>query len=373
MRTKTSVMFVTTSLNYPIHRKRLSSFIKDGGNFRAIGFDQKNFVSISSGSSTEINNVTVLGEIEPGNYISRAHRLLKNLLPLRKHAKKSDVIYASGFDAALLMLIATAGLQKKRVYEIHDIRQQMLNNNITGACLRLVEKYLVRRTDLLIVTSEDYIKNYYKKRLNVDIKRSYNLENKLWPQDVYKDDIGQPTASPLIIGYFGLLRCTVTWQFLVNLVKSAKGSILLKVRGIPQRATERFEKDIEEVPWITYEGPYNSPKDIFDMCQSVSMVWIAGYQGKDSYKWSRTCRFYQACCYGRPLIAQQGTYEYEAVRDLDIGLGIDLQDQDAASEKISAITEQDLKKWYKNLKRLPANTYTYTDESAEILNIIESI
>src|SRR5690625_6885754 len=79
------------------------------------------------------------------------------------------------------------------------------------------------------------------------------------------------------------------------------------------------------------------------MCQSVSMVWIAGYQGKDSYKWSRTCRFYQACCYGRPLIAQQGTYEYEAVRDLDIGLGIDLQDQDAASEKISAITEQDRK------------------------------
>src|SRR5690625_6573197 len=147
------------------------------------------------------------------------------------------------------MLIATGRLQKKPLYEIHDIRQQMLNNNITGACLRLVEKYLIRRTDLLIVTSEDYIKNYYKKRLNVDIKRSYNLENKLWPQDVYKDDIGQPTASPLIIGYFGLLRCTVTWQFLVNLVKSAKGSILLKVRGIPQCANEHNVKTIEVVFW----------------------------------------------------------------------------------------------------------------------------
>src|SRR5690625_7646020 len=107
MRTKTSVMFVTTSLNYPIHRKRLSSFIKVGGNFRAIGLDQKNFVSISSGSSTEINNVTVLGEIDPGNYISRAHRLLKNLLPLRKQARRSDVIYASGFESAVIRRILT--------------------------------------------------------------------------------------------------------------------------------------------------------------------------------------------------------------------------------------------------------------------------
>src|SRR5690625_5822031 len=112
-------------------------------NFRAIGLYQKKFDSISSRSTTEINNVTVLGEIEPGNYISRAHRLLKNLLPLRKHAKKSDVIYASGFDAALLMLIATAGLEKKRVYEIDDIRQEMLNNKITGADLTVGVKYVM--------------------------------------------------------------------------------------------------------------------------------------------------------------------------------------------------------------------------------------
>ncbi|MDQ2075765.1 hypothetical protein [Marinimicrobium sp. ABcell2] len=373
MRTKTSVMYVTTSLNYPIHRKRLASFILEGGDFHAIGFDQKTFEIISSEHSGATDNVTVLGQIEPGNYMNRACLLFKNIISFRKHAKKSDVVYASGFDAAALMLIATIGLRKKLVYEIHDIRQQMLNKNVIGSLFRLFEKYLVNRTDLLIVTSESYLENYYYKLLNASVKRSYKLENKLWPQDVCTDDIGHPPISPLVIGYFGLIRCNVTWNFLVNLVKSSRGSILLKVRGVAQRSITSFERDIEDVPWIEYGGPYNNPKDVFDMCRAVSMVWVAGYQQKDSYKWSRTCRFYQACCYGRPLIAQQGTYECETVSGLDIGVGIDLQQQDIASEQIKSITDRDIKKWYRNIIRLPASTYTYTNESTEILDMIENI
>ena len=128
--------------------------------------------------------------------------------------------------------------------------------------------------------------------------------------------------SPLRIGYFGSLRCPEAWNTLQQIAKNANGAISIHVRGTPV-GIDSF-----------YGGPYRDPDDIQHIYETVDVVWSAGFNKKASYVWSRTCKFYNACYYKRPIIAQAGTDEGKVIEDLNIGFCIDLNNKSGAIRQI---------------------------------------
>ena len=123
------VLYVSTSLNYPIHRKRLAAFLQINKEIHAFGFNQNFDYPI-----TEVvpcvadleKQSEIFGTIYAGHYFRRAAQLLLSIPHMRIRARSVDLVYVVGFDGALLFRLGCIldGGKSRFVYEIHDIRQE---------------------------------------------------------------------------------------------------------------------------------------------------------------------------------------------------------------------------------------------------------
>lgn len=366
------LVFVSTSINYPIHLKRFMAFQKLGVDVEVIGFEQQfGYPSDQQDIPAEIfKNARICGKIRAGHYLRRLVQFSGAILKIRNATRSSEVVYAIGFDGALLVRVSNIFRRNALllVYEIHDIRQQMLGPSMTSRFFRMIERWLMRKVNILVVTASSYLSEYYQNVLGLTGIASFVMENKLLPHEIRHEPVPVPSSSPMKIGYIGSLRCNHAWKNLTSLVTKAEGAIEVEVWGVPT-GIDGFHSDVESIPGLIYKGPFNDPKDIFDIYSRVSVVWIAGFQQKDSYGWARTCRFYNACCYKRPQIAQVGTIEGAIVENLGIGCCVDLRDIPGTIQRVMRISDSELRDWFDNIRKLPASLHEYSNEHEQLLHM----
>lgn len=325
------------------------------------------------------NEYTSLGEIEHANYLKRLPPLFKSLPKVRRAIKNTDVIYTFGLDNLFLGYLAnkTVANNPKIVYEVGDIRGILLKNNFISNRLKNLEKFLINRINLLVVTSEAYVTGYYKNILNISNINYQVIENKVVYNEMPAKNSNvsrfNNTQEPITIGYFGVLRCQKSWDILKKVIRKNKKNFRLYLRGIP-KGIENFEEPIKKVERIEYGDSYKSPDDLPEMYKNVDLVWACyPYQDKEvgNWQWARTTRFYEACFFERPIIAQKGTEDARIVNKYDIGKTIDLENINQAANEICDIEMSELKKWRNNIKKLPAEIYTYTNEHKDLYNTLK--
>jgi succinoglycan biosynthesis protein ExoL len=363
------ILFLNPSVNFARFHKRTVALHDLGMETNVLAFqrDPDIWRSFPGG-------FTLLGNLRHGNYLNRARPLLKSVSRVRSALRMgADVLYVFGLDMAILGLLSIRGMKDRPVlvYEVGDIREVLLAENPVGRAVRMIEKRVMRKVDLLVVTSAAYVKGYYRDMLELEHIRYFQLENKL---DRNHMKGLAPRSSPseggsLRIGYFGVLRCEYSWNILKSMALREGGRISVYVRGIP-RAPATMAEEAQSVERIDMGGPYISPEDLPDLYQRVDMVWAAGYHGGKNYRWARRCRFYEACFYRKPLIAQTGTEDGRVVDELGIGCCVDAADTGNAIERISNITGDELETWRKNLARLPETLFLYTDDHRKLLEKI---
>lgn len=366
--TRPETVFLTSSIQYPFYRKRMIAFYELGMKFIAVGFNRE----LGYKSTRVPFTYRELEVATTRNFVIRMFNFMLFVPVLIKiiNNKSIKVIYAFGIDMAFLSYIAKFMSKSKCIFviEVHDIRELMTSRGITGLMARLLEKHVVTRSNLLIVTSEAYISSYYKEILGIKDIDWCLLENKLRKSEIRNDNSAykKQRRDYIVIGYFGSLRCGYAWNALKNIVQESNGRIRVYVRGVTARL-ETFSSDIEEIEYITYGGPYIDPDNLDDVYSKCDIVWTAGFHEKSSYLWARSCRFYNALAFGKPLIAQVGTEDCKYISKYGAGVCIDLNNIDATIQRIESIEMCDIEKWMNNIKKLPESVYYYTNEHIEVM------
>ncbi len=364
MKEKPKYLFLSSMLNYPFHGKRMLAVHELEVPVEAIGFDRElNYPSLAYPFAC-----CSLGTNRHGRYFSRLMDLLRGIPKVRAAMDKADVAHCFGLDALLLCFISLLFKSRKPaiVYEVQDIRGILTRRGLVSSILRGVDRRLAGRSDHLVVTSPSYVRNYFEGLLKMVDPPFQVIENKLHPEEVpARIQQSPPPDGRIRIGYFGSIRCPVAWAALVSLVEEAEGRVQLYVRGAP-KDIESFHTDVERCPEIIYGGPYKDPEDLGEIYSQVDLVWTAGFDGKDSYLWSRHCRYYNACCFKVPLVSQVGTDEAEVVESLGIGTSVDIRDASSV-RRLLDLPHSLIREWRENMIALPAEHYTYTDEHAELV------
>lgn len=297
---------------------------------------------------------------------------------MRRAIKHSQAIYCFGSDTLLIAWIATR-FQAQRfrlVYEVGDIRALFLATSVTGRVLRWLERLLLRHVDLLVVTSKAYIDGYFRGIQGLDNLNYQVIENKLFRKDLPQVPMRAVPSSKeskpkITIGYFGLIRCRQSWKVLKEVASQGCGRVRIYIRGILM-GLEDLEEEIRRSEHIELGKPYVSPDDLPSMYGQVDLAWIAHYHGRPNTQWARANRFYEACGFQCPLIAQVGTQDGFAVMEHNIGRTIDICDVQAATQDVLEITADDIRSWRNNLATLPRDTYMYTDEHKKLVSRLAS-
>lgn len=353
------ILFILPVIGQPRDAKRVDMI-------KRLGFDTKvcSFERDYHKGRLPNSEIISLGKISHGKYFSRIFKIFKALPTIRKQIKKFDIVYCSGADMGYMALIANFRYRKPVVVEIGDIRELQVKKGLLGKIIRTIDNYLINKCSLLIVTAPDFLNEYYKKWLNINIT-SLIMENKL--EDTVTNTFENKkkvNKKKIRIGYFGLIRCPWSFEVLKSFAKKNYERIEIIIAGYPMNP-KNINELIRNDDNIKYLGEYKSPDDLPYLYNQVDLIWASYEFIKENdwnLKWARTNRFYESCFFQKPIISRHSSNDGNMVEKYNIGITLINREINKTINELEKINHSNLKIWTENIKKLPKEYYIYTNE-----------
>lgn len=311
--------------------RRVASMTDGGAKVRLAGFFRRPPPDQIAGTRP-----VALGKTEDGRLSKRALMVIKVLARPHRLApvlKGADVIIARNLE---MLLIANRLRQpgQRLVYECLDIHRVMLRQDVIGRVMRAIERWLLGKTDLVLVSSPAFEREYFRK-MQHHAGPIALVENKVAALPVAPQS--PPPEQPWTIGWFGMLRCRRSLDLLGKLSAASAGQVRVLIAGIPSpHEFPAFDRDIAAFEGVEFAGRY-TPDDLPQLYGRVHFAWCIDYfeEGLNS-RWLLPNRLYESIAHGAVPIALE---DVETGRWLaDAGVGLLLPDGGALGQLLSGMT-----------------------------------
>lgn len=364
------ILCLLPTMNDPRISLRVQMLQEAGFQVEAAAFENSHFLGRPLGCS-----VQSLGHLRSKTYLFRILEIMARTLKIRADIRHSDIVYAFYLEMAMVAQLASLGLPKPVVLEIHDIKSHQVSRGFKGWLIRSIDKFVTGACELLVLTT-DYYKAYYRDRLNIETP-TLVIENKTdetFTNTIRRNIIQAPSSQqldsrPLRIGYFGLLKDE--WSLcLIELLTTTKPEMFKAIlAGTPLRL-EGFSQRVEQNQNIEYRGEYTHPHGLVELYMGVDVV-LACYPPVIPGCWAQSNRYYEACLFQKPLIVRAGTGDANHVAHHEIGLIITDNDPESAAAAVRTITSVQWDNWRANMEKLPPEVYSYTYEAERLSSAIK--
>jgi len=261
----------------------------------------------------------------------RAAAVLKWMLspsPIKRLCADAPVIVARNLE--MLMLAWRVRAPKQRlVYECLDIHRLMLGTGGKSRIMRWMERWLLRRTDLIIVSSPAFAKDYFSARQGRNegillVENKVPVERRRSDNRAARGARTQDGALIWTIGWFGMLRCRKTLEQLTELAGASRGRIEVVIAGIASPAEfPDFSGQVAGCEGLRYLGPFKRD-ELHRLYREVDFVWAVDYfeEGLNS-DWLLPNRLYEGLAHGVVPIALNGVETGRWLRRHGVGLLVD--------------------------------------------------
>ncbi|MGF1594887.1 MAG: glycosyltransferase [Kiloniellaceae bacterium] len=255
-------------------------------------------------------------------------RALPRVLRHRGELRRAEFFYARNIDMCALALAAKllSGSAAPLVYEVLDVQRVFLGSGAVAKLFRWAERWLLKRTALLVISSPGFETHYFRK-LQGYRGRVFLLENKISFAQAAAVARPTPQAASLpasdkwVIGWFGTLRCPKSVAMLRRIAEALPDRVEIYLRGVPtETGLAAFEAAIAGCPNMIYGGEYRNPDDLAEIYGRVHFTWAFDYldEGTNS-AWLLPNRLYEGGYFGSVALADAGTQTGAKVRELGLG------------------------------------------------------
>ncbi|UYY57057.1 hypothetical protein [Sphingomonas sp. S2-65] len=318
------ILYIVHDLHDSAVARRVRMLREGGADISVAGFRRlENLPAEVAGAG-----VIDLGLTRDARLAHRALAVLKHtVMPgkLMAAARDADVIIGRNLEAlALALRIRRANPAAAIVYECLDIHRMLLGRSLPARLVQGIEQTLLAGVDLLLTSSPAFLREYFSGRPGMAAP-ALLLENKLLRLDSAPPvSIASPPGRPWVIAWFGMLRCTRTFEILAGLARRYEGRVQIRVAGRPSPAIfPDFGQQIASVPHMHYLGPYRSD-ELPQLYAGCHFAWAIDYfeEGLNS-RWLLPNRLYEAAAFGVIPIALGSVETGRWLRERDAGLVVD--------------------------------------------------
>ncbi|UVI39065.1 hypothetical protein [Qipengyuania spongiae] len=331
--------YLVHNLNDPAVARRCEMFVRGGASVVVAGFCRDDVVSPAMARYKPLN----LGRAEDAAFARRAFSTLRTAIfhgPLARYFERCDTVCARNLEQLAIARILVG--ERPLVYECLDIHRSLVGSGLAARAIQVVEGALLRRVDLLLTSSTAFVENHFADTtLDAPVEL---VENKL----LLREDASwapEPTAHepslPVRIGWFGMLRCRRTLDFLSHLAAASSGRVEVLVAGKPSPAElPHLAEVVGATPGMTYHGAYRY-EDLPELYGRCHLAWTVDWfeDGLNS-SWLLPNRLYEPLAYGVVPIAMHDVEVGRWLAANDAGLLVSSADD--AREKILALTVEAL-------------------------------
>jgi hypothetical protein len=274
-----------------------------------------------------------LGQTFDANFKQRIAMVAKRCADPRRWAdpiRSCEVIIARNLE--MLVIAAAArrryARQARLAYEALDIHRLLLSDGMVGAGMRALERMLMRKVELLIVSSPAFLREYFEPMQGIDHRliEVITVENKLLPAAAgsLRAPTTLPPGPPWRIGWFGMIRCRKSLDALCDLAIRRPDLVQVIIRGRPSRTEfDDFDAQVERTPGVAYGGTYR-PAELEELYGSVHFNWTLDFfeEGANS-RWLLPNRIYEGGVYDAVPVALTGTETARWLKRLGTGVFLD--------------------------------------------------
>jgi len=321
-----------------------------------------------------------LGVTVDRNYLKRVPKLAAavfRVLGARRRLAACNVFYARNVDMLALAALARAvtGSKASLAYEVLDIQRAFLGGGAKARTFRWVERQLMKRCELLVVSSPDFLSRYFRPVQKYE-GPAYLLENKVASPAL---DFGAamadpPVAPPWVIGWFGTLRCRRSLAILCSVADALGDRVRIHIRGRPSEedlGRDELEAAAAARSNVTYFGAYRNPDDLAAIYGAVHFTWCVDYldAGTNS-DWLLPNRIYEGGAFASVALARQHTATGRMVEQE--GLGWTLQEplESSASEFLRRLDPLEYQRRRQDVGALPRSLFVDDIDTARLLELL---
>jgi succinoglycan biosynthesis protein ExoL len=272
-----------------------------GGFRRHAGAVSGSLAAGDQGVGQGAGSIVNLGRTIDARLGQRAALVMRYVLspgPLRRLCGQAPVIVARNLEM-LVLAARVRGRRQRLVDECLDIHRLMLGTGRKSRLMRWIERRLLARTDLVIVSSPAFARDYFAGRQG-RCDGVLLVENKVPAERRNEDAPGAGGAAEVrTIGWFGMLRCRKTLEQLAQVARESAGRIEVVIAGIPSPAEfPDFADRVAALPGLRYLGPFRQ-EDLARLYGAVDFVWAIDYfeEGLNS-DWLLPNRLYEGLAHG---------------------------------------------------------------------------
>lgn len=265
----------------------------------------------------------------------------------------------------------SCGLAGPLVYECLDVHRLMLGEGPKSRAMRGLERALLRRTDLLIVSSPAFLENYFKPRQGVGRNlavRTLLVENKvleLGGQELARP-APPPPGPPWRIAWMGALRCRKSLDILTDLARRRPDLVEISIHGRPAYTEfDDFDAQVATAPNVIFGGPY-AAEDLAALYGRAHFAWAIDFmeEGQNS-SWLLPNRIYEASRFGATPIALADVQTGRFLAAL--GIGLRLSAPGRLEAVLDRLTPADYLQLRRCLEAAPAAAFVAREEDCRAL------
>jgi succinoglycan biosynthesis protein ExoL len=270
-----------------------------------------------------------LGQTADAQFGQRIVSVLRNAAAdkaLRAAISNADVLMARNLEMLVLAVKLKRG--RRLIYECLDIHRLLLKQGIFARIIQSIERMLLRHVDLIVTSSPRFAESYFRERRGVVTPILLSENKVLTLEEPAAANAPRRSAitrdQPIVIGWFGMLRCRRTLEVLGRLAAQSQGRIEIMIAGIPSDAEfPSFEAAVAAYPGMNYTGRYRAA-DLPRLYSQIHFVWAIDYfeEGLNS-AWLLPNRLYEALDNGVVPIALRNVETGRWLADRGVGHVLD--------------------------------------------------
>ncbi len=251
-----------------------------------------------------------------------------------------DTVHCSGIDSLLIAVLISFVRKISIIYEVCDIRECYLSDRKTVMTLFIpaFEKLLLKKVDLLIITSEMFYDAYYKGRIEKD--RVLYIPNS--PDLSFFKDYKKQTHEKFTIGFIGGIRYLDQLKMLVDAGSQIDDVRIFFAGGNSQVGGEsKLKAYAEGKKNITFLGRYDYATQICALYEKADCIYSVYDADNPNVRIALPNKLYEAVYCELPIIVANGTNLANIVNKYGIGISVPHNNTAELVEKIRSLAKKD--------------------------------
>ena len=302
----------------------------------AIGFTRSGMPAFSCFGCETI----CLGRTHDARFFNRILQIFiaipKLLTAVRRH-RDAKLFICRNLEMVFLgfLIVKVTRLGKSLIYECLDIHRLMLGHGLVSTVFGVIERVLLSGVNVILTSSPAFADFYFLKRYAFR-RPVLIIENKSMAHLLSAEPVWM--SKPLKIGWFGILRCRASFDYLKDLAARRPDLLEVTLAGRPfLDVFPDLSSEVANAPGVRFLGPY-SQDQLANLYRDVDLVWCIDFfeRGFNS-KWLLPNRLYDCLARGRMPLALAETETGGWLRAS--GVGVVAGDLDSIESCLEGIAE----------------------------------